>query len=466
MLWYSQASVAMRQSASDLKDHTLRSATANDQNLGAIAETAAETGSGEPVIAAASAVLFVGVGYTNTHGVFQDHYHEVLFPLIAPEKLLVVGSVASSLYFILGALTGRFADLMGYRMSFLLGSALMIGAMFAASVSESYTQIFLSQGLMFGIGLALVYMPATSISRQYFGDQHGLANGIVVSGGALGGCILPYSVQVMLGRYALAATFRILAYLAAVILIPSILVLRPKARLSRSRKVVDLSLLKDQRFVWMLVGCTIAMAGFLPRYFLVPSSARARSVSSMYASWLLGIMNGLSIFGRIGIGCFADRYGKLTALSLSFLLCGLGHFAFWLPGITSTQDNPRAAIALLAIFVVYVGFFGSGFISLFPVVVADLFGSENLASKTGMLNTFVGLSTLAGPSAVYAIAGSGASLGWAFGISTAGLLMIVGGLVLPITKALLSKRLDWGVPGHQAGRRARSNGRADLIRTR
>ncbi|KAF7188716.1 MFS transporter asaE [Pseudocercospora fuligena] len=429
-----------------MADHTLRNTEENNQSAQS-SEDGAKT-SGWPVIAAASAVLFVGVGYSNTYGVFQDHYHEVLFPSIAPEKLIVIGSVASSLYFILGALTGRFADLVGYRISLLLGSSLMIGAMFAASVSKSYTEIFLSQGLMFGIGLAFVYMPATSISRQYFGNQHGLANGIVVSGGALGGCILPYSVQVMLGRYGLAATFRILGYLAAGILIPSILLLRPKARLSRPRKVVDLALLKDKRFVWMLVGCTIAMAGFLPRYFLVPSSARARGISSTYASWLLGIMNGLSIFGRIGIGCFADRYGKLTALSLSFLLCGLGHFAFWLPGTISTQDDTRAAIALMTIFVVYVGFFGSGFISLFPVVVADLFGSENLASKTGMLNTFVGLSTLAGPSAVYAIVGPGVSLRWALGISTAGTFMIVGGLVLPITRALSSKRQAWEVGRH------------------
>ncbi|EME88574.1 uncharacterized protein MYCFIDRAFT_129398 [Pseudocercospora fijiensis CIRAD86] len=432
--------------------HTHHNSKENEQSLETSEEFA--TASGGPVIAAASAVLFVGVGYTNTYGVFQDYYQEVLFPSIPPEKLIVVGSVASSLYFILGALTGRFADLLGYRISLLLGSALMIGAMFAASVSRTYTEIFLSQGLMFGIGLAFVYMPATSISAQYFGSQHGLANGVVVSGGALGGCILPYCVQIMLGRFGLAATFRILGYLATGILIPSILVLRAKVHRSRSRKMIDLVLLKDKRFVWTLVGCTVAMAGFLPRYFLVPSSARARGISSTYASWLLGIMNGLSIFGRIGIGYFADRYGKLTALSLSFLLCGVGHFAFWLPGILNTQDNTRAATALMTIFVVYVGFLGSGFISLFPVVVADLFGSENLASKTGMLNTFVGLSTLAGPSAVYAIVGSSMSLRWALGISTAGFFMIAGGLVLPITRALLSKKQDREFSRHQAGRRA------------
>ena len=386
-------------------------------------------------IGAASAVLFVGVGYTNTFGVFQEYYQTHLFPQESADKIIVIGSIASSLYLILGALTGPFADFLGYRLSLILGSTLMTGSMFAASVSKAYWQLFLSQGAMFGLGLAFVYMPATSISRQYFDSKmHGLTNGIVVSGGALGGCILPYSVRVMIGKYGLSQSFRILSYIAAGILIPSVLLLQPKTKSSRRqrslRSALDFSLLQDPRFVGLLVACTIAMTGFLPRYFLLPSSAQAKGIGPTYSSWLLGIMNGLSIFGRIGIGCFADRYGKIKALSLSFLLCGLGHLVFWLPGVTLRPKETETSTALFTLFVVYVGIFGSGFISLFPVVVADLFGKDNLASKTGLLNTTLGLSTLAGPSAVYAIIGSGMHRSWTTGVLSAGLFMIIGGFVL------------------------------------
>lgn len=54
----------------------------------------------------------------------------------------------------------------------------------------------------------------------------------------------------------------------------------------------------------------------------------------------------------------------------------------------------------------YTGISGSGFISFFPVVVADLSGAEILALKVGSLNTVSGLGTLAGPSIEYAIIGS------------------------------------------------------------
>jgi len=175
------------------------------------------------------------------------------------------------------------------------------------------------------------------------------------------------------------------------------------------------------------------MAGWLPRFFLLPSSAVASGINTTYSSWLLGLMSGLSIFGKVGIGSFADRYSKVTALWLSFTLCGLGHLALWLPGVMlpSTKGSESATTtALFTLFVVYSSLLGSSAISLFPAVVAELFGKDKLASKTGLLNPTLGMSTLAGPSAVYAIIGSGMHKRWMVGVLTAGLFMVAGGTML------------------------------------
>lgn len=382
------------------------------------------------IVAAATGVLFVGVGYTNTFGVFQDYYQRELFPHDSSSKLILIGSVASSLYLILGVFAGRFADLIGYRISLAIGSGLMIGAMFAASACKEFWQFFLSQGLMFGLGLAFAYLPAVTVSRQYFGaERYGLANGIVVSGGALGGCVLPYLTRELLLKVGLGQTFRILGYIAVAVLVPSNLVLRPRESKKRGPRgpLIDLTLLRNHRFIALLVGATIAMTGFLPRYFLITPSAITQGISQVYAAWLLGLMNGLSIVGRVGIGCFADRYGKVTALEASFILCGLGHIVFWLPAMAVHSD--KTATALLTLFSVYVGIFGSGFISLFPVVISHLFGSANLASKNGLLNTVVGLGTLAGPSVVLVIISEGWGH-WISGVLSSGLLMLGGGLAM------------------------------------
>jgi hypothetical protein len=84
--------------------------------------------------------------------------------------------------------------------------------------------------------------------------------------------------------------------------------------------------------------------------------------------------------------------------------------------------------ALMVRFVVFVGLLGSGFVSLVPVVIATLFGHENLASRVGLLNSIMGLGVLAGPSAIYAIVSNNDQ--WSIGVLVSGLLMIGGGLAL------------------------------------
>lgn len=382
------------------------------------------------MLLAASGITLVAVGIPNTFGVFQDYFESVIFSHIPPSQILIIGSLASSLYMTLGAVMGRVADWWGHEKSLALGSALMVGSLFAASVSNKFYQFALSQGLMFGIGAASAYYPAVTISRQLF-ERHGLANGFVVSGGALGGCILPYPTRLLLSRYGLAATFRVLGYIAAAVLLPSNLILfykcKAASRLNASQRgrMLNFELLQDTRFLIMLVAGTVAMTGFLPRYFLITPSAIASGVDANFAAWLLGLMNGLSIFGRLGIGMFADRFGKLTALVLSFILCGTGHLAFWLPGVLF---NGEKAVALMTVFVVFVGLLGSGFVSLIPVVTAEVFGAEELASKVGLLNSGMGLGAFLGPSVAYAIVSGGQH--WSMGVLFSGLLMILGGFGL------------------------------------
>ncbi|KAJ8610301.1 hypothetical protein MRB53_038597 [Persea americana] len=218
-------------------------------------------------------------------------------------------------------------------------------------------------------------------------------------------------------------------------MVPSICLLRPRAQQRLSARstarspVVDLSLLHDSRFIALLITGTIAMTGFLPRYFLVAPSAVERGISASYAAWLLGLMNGLSVIGRLGTGWMADRYGKVNLLCASFILCGIGHFAFWLPGV-AVSHGKDTTIALFTMFSVFVGLLGSGFVSLLPVVVAHLFGARHLASKVGLLNTVTGVGVLAGPSACLAIVGNGTEKGWSLGVMTAGLFMVIGGVVM------------------------------------
>ncbi|KAF5867959.1 putative mfs monocarboxylate protein [Botrytis fragariae] len=62
------------------------------------------------------------------------------------------------------------------------GSAVMLLALFMASLCKEYYQFFLAQGFLLGIGIASILLPAFTIAAQYFTKYRGLALGIVVSG--------------------------------------------------------------------------------------------------------------------------------------------------------------------------------------------------------------------------------------------------------------------------------------------
>jgi nitrate/nitrite transporter NarK len=63
----------------------------------------------------------------------------------------------------------------------------------------------LAQGMLFGIGSALVFFPAITIPGQWFSKHRALAMGIVGSSSGLGGTIWPIAIDRMIrqiGMYA------------------------------------------------------------------------------------------------------------------------------------------------------------------------------------------------------------------------------------------------------------------------
>ena len=54
------------------------------------------------------------------------------------------------------------------------------------SLSTKYWQVLLSQGVVYGIGAAGLFLPGMVTSGQWFARRRGLALGIVASGSSVG----------------------------------------------------------------------------------------------------------------------------------------------------------------------------------------------------------------------------------------------------------------------------------------
>lgn len=77
-------------------------------------------------------------------------------------------------------------------------------------------------------------------------------------------------------------------------------------------------------------------------FFFTPIYATSLSLSTSFAFHTLSIMNGASLFGRIGIGSLADRFGAFNLICISSLVGAVVAFC-WTAAETQTGVGVWAA---------------------------------------------------------------------------------------------------------------------------
>lgn len=66
-----------------------------------------------------------------------------------------------------------------------VGSFMLVFGMFMTSLCTKYYQVVLAQGIVIGIGLGFLFLPALGIIATYFSSKRGLTMGIASSGSSI-----------------------------------------------------------------------------------------------------------------------------------------------------------------------------------------------------------------------------------------------------------------------------------------
>ncbi|KAF4464999.1 monocarboxylate transporter 4 [Fusarium albosuccineum] len=159
-------------------------------------------------------VIFTTWGYVNSFGSFQAYYTSVL-----PQSsfdISWIGSLQVWLTFFGSAFSGRLLDAGLFVPMFLLGSALQLLGIFLMSVSKTYWQLMLTQGVLTGIGGGIIFAPSLALVAIYFQERRGIAIGLVTTGNSLGGVVYPL-VLASFGREALGMTYSNASLLTTII---------------------------------------------------------------------------------------------------------------------------------------------------------------------------------------------------------------------------------------------------------
>lgn len=110
-------------------------------------------------------------------GNYQQLYLEIYGDQTDTFRISFVGTLASTVLLSSGVFITPVIQKLGYRGTLAIGAILAPLGMVLASFATSLWHIYLSQGLLFGIGSGLCFAASIALPAQYFTKNRSLATG-------------------------------------------------------------------------------------------------------------------------------------------------------------------------------------------------------------------------------------------------------------------------------------------------
>ncbi|KAK0387505.1 hypothetical protein NLU13_5818 [Sarocladium strictum] len=332
-------------------------------------------------------VCLTSWGYILTFGIFQPTYVEML--RLPPSTVSWIGSIQLGLLYLSGAVSGRAFDAGFLKPALLVGCLLQLVGIYMSSISKTYWQLFLSQGVCMGIGFGLVFPPIIAHVSTYFSTRKVFAMSIAASGGATGGILFPLIAQQMLPKVGFEWTVRTMGLVMLVSSIIVILIVKTRLPPRRAGPLVDWSAFKELSFVLYNVALFfIVWALYFAFYY-----ARAFAVQVLHGTQaesfnILMIISVVGIPGRMVPALIADRWtGPLLIYIVWTLGAAISIFA-WIAVRSVTATYAWSA---------FFGFFSSGLMSLLPATATSLCKDmSKVGTRMGMIFTICAIPSLTG----------------------------------------------------------------------
>ena len=121
-----------------------------------------------------------------------------------------LGSLALSLTFFLTPLPGYISDRFGCRITNSVGAMLCMTGLVTSSFAQSLTLMFLTHGLLMGLGISFIYSSCFLVIAKYFKEKLSVATGIVSLGAGFGVLFTGPLLQALLDSYGWRGTYRIM----------------------------------------------------------------------------------------------------------------------------------------------------------------------------------------------------------------------------------------------------------------
>lgn len=310
-----------------------------------------------------------------------------------------ISSILLAMLYGTGPLCSVCVNRFGCRPVMLVGGLFASLGMVTASFCQSIVQVYLTTGVLTGLGLALNFQPSLIMLNRYFSKRRPIANGLAAAGSPVFLCALSPLGQLLQDHYGWRGGFLILGGLLLNCCVCAAL-MRPlgvpqvgggPAPQKPARRLLDLSVFRDRGFVIYALAASIMVLGlFVPPVFVV-SYAKDLGVPDTKAAFLLTILGFIDIFARPTAG-FITGLKRVRPYSVY-----LFSFAMFFNGFTDLTGSTASDYGGLVVFCIFFGIsYGMVGALQFEVLMA-IVGTHKFSSAIGLVLLLEAVAVLIGP---------------------------------------------------------------------
>lgn len=288
---------------------------------------------------------------------------------------------------------GPKVDAQGPKKFVFLGGILFGLGLFLTGFASSIPMLYLTYGVLLGLGIGSAYGAATSVAVKWFPDKKGLAGGLTAAGFGSGPIILSPIIKSLIASVGVYRTFNILGAILLIVICGASLVMKkaPAPKVATDQVVPTgktyKEMLREGNFWLLWLIYTLGATGGMMIIGTASDIAKTYSLADpVVVVMLVGLAN---TFGRIFWGAVSDKIGRYYTVVAMFIVVAGGLF------LLASNQTLGSIFGVIGVMMVALSF--GGFLGAFPGITAENWGVQNAGSNYGWMFTAYGVAALFGP---------------------------------------------------------------------
>lgn len=277
-----------------------------------------------------------------------------------------------------------------------MASGLLLGlGFFLTAHSNNLTMLWLSAGVLVGLADGAGYLLTLSNCVKWFPERKGLISAFAIGSYGLGSLGFKFIDTQLLETVGLEKTFVIWGAIALVMIVFGATLMKdaPKQEVKVTNGVVEndytlaQSMRKPQYWMLAVMFLTACMSGLYVigvAKDIAQSLAHLDVVSAANAVTVISIAN---LSGRLVLGILSDKIARIRVITIGQVVS--------LVGMAALLFAPLNAMTFFAA-IACVAFNFGGTITVFPSLVSEFFGLNNLAKNYGVIYLGFGIGSICG----------------------------------------------------------------------